>query len=94
MALCRSVGFEPDVRFESTDLLLHQRLAELDHAAAFLPGLVRSGQAPTATLRPLPRSPRTRRIFTVVRQSRGRYPAVLACRDALHRAVGLHSRQA
>jgi DNA-binding transcriptional LysR family regulator len=93
MALCRSAGFEPDVRFETTDLLLHQRLVELDHAAAFLPGLVWSGQAPTVTLRPLPRGRRTRRIFTVVRQGRGRHPAVLACRDALHRAVGLHSRQ-
>ncbi|MFI8891356.1 LysR substrate-binding domain-containing protein [Streptomyces paradoxus] len=92
MALCRSAGFEPDVRFETTDLLLHQRLVELDHAAAFLPGLVRSGQAPTVTLRPLPRGRRTRRIFTVVRQGSGRHPAVLACRDALRRAAGLHSR--
>ncbi len=93
MALCRGAGFEPDVRFETTDLLLHQRLVELDHAAAFLPGLVWSGQAPTVTLRPLPGGRRTRRIFTVVRQGRGRHPAVLACRDALRRAVGLHSRQ-
>ncbi|MFE8964013.1 LysR substrate-binding domain-containing protein [Streptomyces iakyrus] len=54
MALCRGAGFEPDVRFETTDLLLHQRLVELDHAAAFLPGLVWSGQAPAVTRAPSP----------------------------------------
>ncbi|MEU2283354.1 LysR family transcriptional regulator [Streptomyces sp. NPDC013178] len=94
MTLCRNAGFEPDVRFETTDLLLHQRLVEQKHAAAFLPDLVRSGQPPTVTLRQLPRGQRTRRIFTVVRQGRGGHPAVLACRDALRRAVALRSDQA
>ncbi|GHB72892.1 transcriptional regulator [Streptomyces viridiviolaceus] len=87
MALCRNAGFEPDVRFETTDLLLHQRLVEQEHAVAFLPDLVWSGQPPTVTLRQLPRGQRTRRIFTVVRRGRSRHPAVLACRDALRRAV-------
>ncbi|MFF7356249.1 MULTISPECIES: LysR substrate-binding domain-containing protein [Streptomyces] len=94
MTLCRNAGFEPDVRFESTDVLLHQRLVEQKHAAAFLPDLVWSGQPPTVTLRRLPRGRRTRRIFTVVRQGRSRHPAVLACRDALRRAVTLRSDQA
>ncbi|WP_237524866.1 LysR substrate-binding domain-containing protein [Streptomyces sp. SID5643] len=93
MALCRGAGFEPDVRFETTDLPLHQRLVEPDHAAAFLPGPVRRGQAPTVTLRPLPRGRRTCRIITVVRQGRGRHPAVLACLDARRRAAGLPARQ-
>lgn len=44
MTLCRNAGLEPDVRFETTDLLLHQRLVEQKHAAAFLPDLFRSGQ--------------------------------------------------
>ncbi|WP_149823066.1 LysR substrate-binding domain-containing protein [Streptomyces tailanensis] len=94
MTLCRNAGFEPDVRFETTDLLLHQRLVEQKHAAAFLPDLVWSGQPPTVTLRQLPDGQRTRRIFTVVRQGRNRHPAVLACRDALRRAVTLRSDQA
>ncbi|WP_328875560.1 LysR substrate-binding domain-containing protein [Streptomyces sp. NBC_00287] len=94
MTLCRSVGFEPDVRFETTDLLLHQRLVEQKHAAAFLPGLVWSGQPPTITLHRLPRGQRTRRIFTVARRGRSRHPAVQACRDALLHAVTLNSRQA
>ncbi|MFE9358146.1 LysR substrate-binding domain-containing protein [Streptomyces olivaceoviridis] len=94
MTLCRNAGFEPDVRFETTDLLLHLRLVEQQHAAALLPGLVWAGQSPTVTLRPLPRGQRTRRIFTVVRRGRGRHPAVRACREALHRAAGQRSDRA
>ncbi|MEV5433984.1 LysR substrate-binding domain-containing protein [Streptomyces sp. NPDC052701] len=93
MSLCRDAGFEPDVRFETTDLLLHQRLVEQQLAAAFLPGLVWSGQPSTIGLRQLPRGQRTRRVFTVVRSGSGQHPAILACRDALHRAVTLCSRQ-
>ncbi|WP_046728796.1 LysR family transcriptional regulator [Streptomyces humi] len=91
MTLCRNVGFEPDVRFETTDLLLHQRLVEENHAAAFLPGLARNGRPPAVTLHQLPRGQRTRRIFTVVRRGRSRHPAVQACRHALRHAVALRS---
>lgn len=94
MTLCRNAGFEPDVRFETTDLLLHQRLVEQKHAAAFLPGLVWSGQPPTVTLRQLPRGQRTRRIFTVVRRGRSQHPAIQACRNALLRTVTLRSGHA
>ncbi|MGW1805640.1 LysR family transcriptional regulator [Streptomyces sp. NPDC002078] len=85
--LCRTAGFEPDVRFETTDLLLHLRLVEQGHAAAFLPALVWDGRAPTVPLRQLPRGLRSRRIFTVVRRGSSRHPAILACRDALGRAA-------
>ncbi|GAA4619239.1 LysR family transcriptional regulator [Actinoallomurus liliacearum] len=91
MTLCRNAGFEPDVRFETTDLLLHLRLVEQGHAAAFLPDLVWSGQPPTVTLRRLPDGQRARRLFTAVRRGRSRHPAVQACRDALLRAVALRS---
>ncbi|WP_317447079.1 LysR family transcriptional regulator [Streptomyces collinus] len=91
MSLCRSAGFEPDVRFETTDLLFHLRLVEQNHAAAFLPDLLWNGGPATVTLRPLPRGRRTRRIFTVVRRGRSRHPAVLACRAALLRAVALRT---
>jgi hypothetical protein len=40
-ALCRSAGFEPDVRFESTDLRFHLRLVETGHATALVPDLAR-----------------------------------------------------
>ncbi|MER7498916.1 LysR family transcriptional regulator [Nonomuraea pusilla] len=87
VALCRDSGFEPDVRFESSDLLLHLRLVEQGHAAAFLPDLVWSGQPPTVRLRSLPRGRGSRRLFTSVRVGRSAHPAVLACRDALRRAA-------
>ncbi|MGW2340104.1 LysR substrate-binding domain-containing protein [Streptomyces sp. NPDC001661] len=87
MTLCRDAGFEPDVRFETTDLLLHLRLVEQNHAAALLPDLVWNGRSPTVALRPLPRGQRARRVFTVVRQGRSRHPAVLACREALRTAL-------
>ncbi|MFE9623549.1 LysR substrate-binding domain-containing protein [Streptomyces sp. NPDC006527] len=92
--LCRNAGFEPDVRFETTDLLLHLRLVEEQHAAAFLPDLVWNGQSPTVALRQLPRGQRTRRVFTVVRRGGSGHPAVRACRDALLRAVALRSGRA
>lgn len=37
--VCRAAGFEPDVTFESDDVLLHARLVGRGLAAAFLPGL-------------------------------------------------------
>ncbi|WAZ26023.1 LysR substrate-binding domain-containing protein [Streptomyces cinnabarinus] len=87
LTLCRNAGFEPDVRFETTDLLLHLRLVEQRHAAAFLPRLVWNGGTPTVPLRELPRGQRTRRVLTVVRRGGSRHPAVEACRDALRHAV-------
>ncbi|MGW0593911.1 LysR family transcriptional regulator [Streptosporangium sp. NPDC002607] len=87
MTLCRNAGFEPDVRFETTDLLIHLRLVEQGHAVALLPDLVWIGQSPTVTLRQLPRGQRTRRIFTAVRRGRSQHPAIKACRHALRQAA-------
>ncbi|MET7517425.1 hypothetical protein ABZS88_28825 [Streptomyces sp. NPDC005480] len=52
------------------------------------------GQPSTVTLRQLPRGQRARRVFTVVRRGRAEYPAVLACRKAVHRAVTVRSSHA
>ncbi|MGJ5894684.1 LysR family transcriptional regulator [Streptomyces niveiscabiei] len=84
LARCRDAGFEPDVRFETADLLLHLRLVEEGHAAAFLPALLWHGTTPTASLHRLPHA---RRVFTVVRKGRSEHPAIVACRDALRAAV-------
>ncbi|MFB4305017.1 LysR substrate-binding domain-containing protein [Actinomadura sp. GTD37] len=81
--LCRAAGFEPDVRFESTDLLLHLRLVERGHAAALLPGLVWAGRAPTVPVDRLPAEHRIRRLFTASRRGGGGHPAVRAFRTAL-----------
>ncbi|MEU7581296.1 LysR family transcriptional regulator [Streptomyces sp. NPDC041068] len=85
--LCRSAGFEPDVRFESTDLLLHLRLVELGHAVALLPDLVWNDREPTMGLGGLPRGRGSRRLFTAVRAGRSTHPAIVACRGALCRAA-------
>ncbi|TDC86835.1 LysR substrate-binding domain-containing protein [Actinomadura sp. 7K507] len=83
MRLCRAAGFEPDVRFESTDLLLHLRLAERGHAAALLPGLVWAGRPPAVPVVRLREQDRVRRLFAASRRGGGSHPAVRAFRDAL-----------
>ncbi|MGW8375101.1 LysR substrate-binding domain-containing protein [Streptomyces sp. ODS28] len=88
MTLCRTAGFEPDVRFETTDLLLQLRLVEQGHAAALLPDLVWNGRPPAVTLHPLPRGHRARRIFTAVRRGHGDHAAIRAMRAALAQVVG------
>ena len=85
--LCRAAGFEPDARFESPDLLVHLRLVEAGHAAAFIPDLIWTGRAPTITLHELPGGLLARRLFTAVRRGGGTHPAVRAARTALLAAV-------
>jgi DNA-binding transcriptional LysR family regulator len=80
---CREAGFEPDVRYESSDLVLHIRLVEAGHAAAFLPDLVWDGRRPTVPTRPLPKARAYRRIFTAVRRGRTDDPALEAVRGVL-----------
>ncbi|MFI9203050.1 LysR family transcriptional regulator [Streptomyces sp. NPDC053048] len=87
LTLCRTAGFEPDIRFESADLLFHARLVEHGHAMAFLPDLVRSGRTPAVVLHPLPQGLDARKIITAVRVGSSRHPAIEACRKALRRAV-------
>lgn len=84
--VCRDAGFEPDVRFESSDPLLHLRLVETGHALAMLPALVFAGRPPTVRLERLPGDP-TRRVVTVVRRGAGGHPAVRAVRTALAAAA-------
>jgi DNA-binding transcriptional LysR family regulator len=86
-ALCRQAGFEPDVRFESADMLLHARMAEQGHAAALLPDLVWAGGAPGVMLASLPAEQSTRQIRTVCRAGGDRNPAVAQLRAALARGA-------
>lgn len=81
--VCRTVGFEPDVRFQSPDLLLQLRLVETGHAVAFVPDLLWTGRTPgDLELRHLPDRPR-RRLFTGVRSGSAEQPAIRAFRSAL-----------
>ena len=84
--ICRTAGFEPDVRFETADLQAHIRLVESGHAVALLPDLVWAGREPRVELVRLPGAP-SRTVFTSVREASRDRPAVVACRDVLSRAV-------
>jgi DNA-binding transcriptional LysR family regulator len=84
--LCRSAGFEPDVRFETADLVAHIRLIQSGNAVGVLPDLVWSGATPTVRLLEIPGAPE-RTVFTAARRSSAGRPGVLAVRDALARAV-------
>ncbi|MEO6201435.1 MAG: LysR substrate-binding domain-containing protein, partial [Cryobacterium sp.] len=84
--LCRSAGFEPDVRFETADLVAHIRLIESGNAVGILPDLVWAGDKPPVRLRELPGNPH-RTVFTAARHSSASRPGVLAVRGALARAV-------
>ncbi|MEU4155221.1 LysR substrate-binding domain-containing protein [Actinoplanes sp. NPDC026670] len=83
VTVCRKAGFEPDVRYETSDLTLHVRLVEAGHAAAFLPGLVFAGRRSTVATRPLPKLQAHRRILTAVRRGHATHPAIRALRAAL-----------
>lgn len=86
--LCRQAGFEPDVRFETADLVAHIRLIESGNAVGILPDLVWSGEKPGLRLVPLPDSP-WRTIFSAARRASAKRPGVLAVRDALARSVAM-----
>ncbi|MFF2277653.1 LysR family transcriptional regulator [Agromyces sp. NPDC058126] len=84
--LCREAGFEPDVRFETADLMAHIRLIRSGNAVGLLPDLVWAGEAPSVRLVDLPGHPE-REVFTSTRHAAAARPAVVACRDALARAA-------
>lgn len=85
--LCRSAGFEPDVRFETADLQAHIRLVESGNAVALLPDLVWAGREPGVPLLRLPGEPR-RTVFTSVRDASRDRPAIVAVRGILSRSIG------
>ena len=80
--LCRTAGFEPDVRFEIADLTAHVRLIHAGLAVGLLPELVWAGDTPTVDLAPLPRAPR-REIFSSARRVSADAPSIRAVRAAL-----------
>jgi DNA-binding transcriptional LysR family regulator len=84
--LCRAAGFEPDVRFETADLMAHIRLIRSGNAVGLLPDLVWAGESPSVRLLELPGAPH-RDVFTSARRSSAERPGVSAVREALARAV-------
>lgn len=83
---CRAAGFEPDVRYEATDLTAHIRLVASGHAVAMLPDLVWSGDSGSVRLVDLPGHPE-REIFAATRSASRGSPAIAAVRAALADAL-------
>lgn len=86
---CRAEGFEPDVRFEATDLIAHVRLVAAGHAVALLPDLVWTGDHDSVRLVELPGSP-VREIFAASRSSSRDSSAIATVRTALADALAAH----
>ncbi|GAA2996142.1 LysR substrate-binding domain-containing protein [Actinokineospora diospyrosa] len=81
-AACRQAGFEPDVRYTSTDLLIHLRFVEHGLAAALLPDLAGATHHAAVTTRRLPGRPE-RAIFATTRQGASGHPGVEAFTAAI-----------
>jgi len=86
---CRAAGFEPDVRFEATDLTAHVRLVASGHAVGMLPDLIWGEEPSPLTLADLPGSP-VREVFTAVRTGSRRSDSIRAVRSALADALAAH----
>jgi DNA-binding transcriptional LysR family regulator len=79
---CRAAGFEPDVRFEATDLAAHARLVAAGHAVALLPDLALAAGTHGMRLLDLPGSP-VREVFAATRSASRADDAVRVVRGAL-----------
>lgn len=79
---CRLAGFEPDVRYVTSDMQSHLRFVEAGHAVALLPGLALVGESADIRFVDLNGAP-ARFIFTAARSSMAGHPALLAVRDSL-----------
>ena len=86
--LCQRHGFDPDVAYESPDLLFHLRIVQEGLAAAFLPDLlVRDAkvQLMPATLLD---TQQLRHISLICRAGAERRPSVIACREVFMQQIG------
>ncbi|MGW7427654.1 LysR family transcriptional regulator [Streptomyces sp. NPDC054813] len=86
VSLCHAAGFEPDVAFESADMLVHARLAAQGHAVAFLPDLLWFDRAPDVALLE-PESTHRRTIRATVRTASADHPLVRTVLAGLRRAA-------
>jgi DNA-binding transcriptional LysR family regulator len=80
---CRGAGFEPNVQHRANDLQILLELVAAGHAVSLMPGLGNPGAIPGVTALPAAGHPLGRTIFTSVRRSSARQPAVEALLGAL-----------
>lgn len=83
---CRKAGFEPRVRFDTPDPLMHAHLARTGHAVAFIPALIAAQHLGGTQVLGLPEDPH-RMLFTAVRAGRSSHPIVRAFRNCLAEAA-------
>ena len=87
LRLCHENGFDPDVAFESEDLLFHLRAVESGVAAAFIPDLVvREASRPIRSTTLLA-TQQFRQISLVCRAGAETRPAIVACRQAFEECL-------
>lgn len=88
---CRSAGFEPQVQFESSDLVAHMELVRTGHACALLPKLLCEHEGLEGVkLTSAPSSP-SRTIFTAVRSGAEERPDLIAFRTTLETSLKVAS---
>lgn len=85
---CRAAGFEPDVRYELSDLVAHARLIAGGHAVGVLPDLLWADVVPAVRLLDLPDSP-ARELFTSTRVASATHPHITAVQSALRDAFAI-----
>ncbi|ASR36052.1 hypothetical protein BAY61_14745 [Prauserella marina] len=87
-ALCAAAGFEPDVRYEATDMSVHLALVRANAATALLPSLISAdGTDRIGSVRPVVLPGHERLISTVVREGSQTHPAIVVVREALRSAA-------
>lgn len=84
--VCRDAGFEPDVRFETSDLQAHLALVSSGHAVALLPSLFLARAHSTVTTMALDGEHR-RTVFAAMREASVAEPSVDAVLSALIEAA-------
>jgi DNA-binding transcriptional LysR family regulator len=85
---CRALGgFEPEVRHRSNDLLIILALVAAGQAVTLLPDLVGAASNPDVAVRDIAEGPLERTVFSAIRRSSTRRPALIALRQALQEEV-------
>ncbi len=85
---CRTMGgFEPELRHRSNDLLILLALVAAGQAVTLLPDLVGAERNPAVAVRDVAEGPIERTVFSAIRRSGTRRPALIALRSALKEEV-------
>lgn len=85
---CRAAGFEPEVRWETDDMLLLVRAVAAGHGITVLPRLAVADQVADVVLHPLVEPAMNRRLLALTRTSSQDRPIIQAVLTELLKAVG------